>query len=180
MPSHPLHIWLLPGTGAGSGFAFPIRTACCFKLKVRTHTHTYTLALEYFPCLQFWSPENFDLCLSGAGLGWAGPSAFLCIFIGFIQLPAFYGAQGRGQCELQILLIRRIARSQQIEFLFLLLGNSRTSLPARLHSLPKKCQMPTSVGIARDQLAAHERPITRTFHAAAAAAPGQRCTQFMT
>lgn len=105
-------------TGVCHGNGFSIRPACCFKLKIYTHTQPYThwQRLEYFPCLQFSLTEKFDLCGPTLQLGLGSRlrlSLFLCIFIGFVQLSSL-------DLELvaQILRIRRVARSQQIEFTF--------------------------------------------------------------
>lgn len=66
--------------------------------------------------MQFSLTEKFDLCGPTFQLGLGSRlrlSLFLCIFIGFVQLSSL-------DLELvaQILRIRRIARSQQIEFTF--------------------------------------------------------------
>lgn len=169
----------LPGTG----YAFSIHPACCFKLKIYTHTHTEA-ALEYFPCLQFSLTEKFDLCARTCSLdlpwacGWASVSlislsSFLCIFIGFVQLSTL-----AGWLVAKILCIRRIARSQQIEFTFSQTQSAhRGRHSKRAELLVSPCSTPTPrLPLATClstpfllwslALAAHERPITRTFHAA--------------
>lgn len=130
--------------------------------------------MEYFPCLQFSLTEKFDLCgpTLQLGLGSRGLrlSLFLCIFIGFVQLSSLdrVGSKNIAHTPHCTFTANRIHISLDLHKLTE--GPVATSCvpPSFSFCCPSFCLSALPLcATSLLPLAAHERPITRTFHSLA-------------